>query len=88
MIDSLGTVASATAEIILAPWRMMPMRSTALPIMKPGTSAKNSSGTLKASHSQMKRAALSAESTNSTPPFHLGWLATIPTVRPAGGRNR
>ncbi len=60
------------AEIILAPWRMMPMRSTALPIMNPGTSARNTSGMPKASHSQTKRVALSAESTNSTPPFHLG----------------
>ena len=31
----------------------------------------------------MKRAALSAESTNSTPPFHFGWLATMPTARPS-----
>ena len=38
---------------------------------------------LNASHSQMKRAALSAESTKSTPPFHFGWLATMPTARPS-----
>ena len=38
---------------------------------------------LKASHSQMKRAALSAESTKSTPPLYLGWLATMPTGRPS-----
>ncbi len=38
---------------------------------------------LKASHSQMKRAALSAESTKSTPPLCLGWLATTPTGRPS-----
>lgn len=31
----------------------------------------------------MKRADLSAESTNSTPPFHFGWLATIPIVFPS-----
>jgi len=38
---------------------------------------------LKALQVQMKRAALSAESTNSTPPFTFGWLATIPTGRPS-----
>ncbi len=78
----LGTAASAMAEIILAPWRMMPARSTTLPIMNPGTSARNSNGMPKASHNHTKRAALSAESTKSTPPFHLGWLATMPTARP------
>ena len=36
-----------------------------------------------ASHSQMKRAALSALSTKSTPPLCLGWLATIPTGFPS-----
>src|SRR3979411_968355 len=39
---------------------MMPSRSTAEPIMNPGTSARNRSGTLNASQFQMKRAALSA----------------------------
>ena len=41
--EILGTVASETALIIFAPWRMMPWRSTAVPIMKPGTSARKSS---------------------------------------------
>ena len=62
---------------------MMPWRSTAVPIMKPGTSAKNTSGTLNALHVEMKRAALSAESLNSTPPLWFGWLATSPTARPS-----
>ena len=35
-----GTLASDTAEIIFAPARMMPARSTLVPIMKPGTSAR------------------------------------------------
>jgi len=35
-----GTVASETALIILAPARMMPARSTFVPIMNPGTSAR------------------------------------------------
>ena len=83
MMDSCGTVASDIAVIILAPWRMMPCRSTSLPIMKPGTSAKYSNGTLNASHSQMNRAALSAESTNRTPPRTALLLATMPTGRPS-----
>ena len=81
--EIFGTVASETAEIIFAPWRMIPLRSTCVPIMKPGTSARNSSGMLNALQVQMKRAALSAESTNSTPPFCFGWFATIPTARPS-----
>src|ERR1700737_1288031 len=62
---------------------MMPCRSTAVPIMNPGTSARNSNGMLKASQSQMKRAALSAESTKRMPPLCLGWVAGAPTPRPA-----
>ena len=37
---------------------------------------------LNASHSQMNRAALSALSTNSTPPRTFGWFASTPTTRP------
>ena len=81
--EIFGTFASDTALIILAPWRMIPSRSTWVPIMNPGTSARNSSGMLNALQVQMKRAALSEESTNSTPPLTLGWLATIPTARPS-----
>src|SRR6266545_5443341 len=42
---------------------------------------------LNASHIQMNRAALSAESTNSTPPFTAGWFATNPTTWPASRPN-
>ena len=45
-----ATAPSETALIIFAPCRMMPSRSTCVPIMNPGTSAKNSSGTLNALH--------------------------------------
>src|SRR6059058_3471931 len=38
---------------------------------------------LKASQSQMKRAHLSAESTNSTPPRTIELFATTPTGRPS-----
>src|SRR4051795_13730609 len=77
--ETFGTVASDTAVIILAPWRMIPCRSTAVPTMNPGTSARNSSGTLNASHSCTNLVALSAESTNSTPPLNIGLFATTPT---------
>src|SRR3990172_1890407 len=83
MTEIFATVASATANSSLAPWRMMPWRSTWLPIMKPGTSARNSSGMLKALQSQTNRAPLSAESPKSTPPLTFGWLATIPSTRPS-----
>src|SRR5437764_15473047 len=59
--DTFGTVASDTAVIILAPWRMMPCRSTAVPTMNPGTSARNTRGRLHASHRQLKRSHLSAD---------------------------
>src|SRR5699024_11240061 len=59
---------------IFAPWRIIPSRSTFVPIINPGTSTKNSKGILKASQSWINLAALSAESGNSTPPFTRGWL--------------
>ena len=61
---------------------MIPCCSTFVPTMKPATSARYTSGMLKALQSQMKRAALSDESTMRTPPFTFGWLATTPTARP------
>ncbi len=51
--------------------------------MNPGTSARNSSGTLNASQSWMNRVALSAESTNSTPPLNIGLFATTPMTCPS-----
>ena len=81
--QNFGTVASDTAVINLAPWRMMPWRSTLDPTMKPGTSARNTSGMLNASHSHTNRATLSEESTNSTPPLCTGWLATTPITWPS-----
>ena len=75
----LGTVASEMAKSILAPWRMMPCFSTADPTMKPGTSIRNTSGIPNASHSHVKRAALSAEFTSRAPPSTIGWLARMPT---------
>src|SRR5436190_13069850 len=80
--QNFGTVASDTLVISLAPWRMIPWRSTFEPIMNPGTSARKISGMLKASHSQTNRATLSEESTNRTPPRWAGWFATTPTTSP------
>ena len=77
-IEIFGTVASDTANSILAPWRMMPCFSTAVPTMKPGTSCRNTSGMSKASHSHTNRAALSAAFTSRAPPSTMGWLATMP----------
>src|SRR3989442_9228552 len=62
---------------------MIPSRSTLLPTMKPATSDRYTSGMLNALQSQMNRAALSEESTISTPPLTFGWLATMPTGRPS-----
>ena len=78
-----GTRASHTANSIFAPCRMMPCFSTADPIMKPEMSCRNSSGMPYALHSQTKRAALSDESGNRTPPRNFELFATMPTGRPS-----
>jgi hypothetical protein len=80
-------VASAIAVIILAPCRMMPCFSTALPTMKPGTSERKINGRLNASHSCTNRVALSAESTNSTPPLNIELLPSTPTAWPSSRAN-
>src|SRR3954469_23233121 len=87
MTEILGTVASETALIILAPCRMIPSRSTAVPTMNPGTSARKINGTLKASQALMNAVALAAEAVNSTPPFTNGLLATTPTGAPSNRPN-
>ncbi len=51
--------------------------------MNPGVSQRNTSGTSNASHSCMKRAALSAASTSIAPPRWAGLLATTPIARPS-----
>ena len=55
--------------------------------MKPGTSARKSSGTLNALQVQMKRAALSEESTNSTPPSGAAGSPRCPRRDPRGVRS-
>ena len=59
---TLGTVASAIAYRILAPWRMMAAVLLRDAGRKPGTSTSDTIGTLKASQKRRKRAALSEES--------------------------
>ena len=75
-------MASEIAKSILAPWRMIPCCSTAVPTTNPGTSCRNTSGIPKASHSHTNRAALSAEFTSRAPPRTIGLEATMPTARP------
>ena len=55
--------------------------------MKPGTSDRKISGMLNASHSCTKCVALSAESTNSTPPLNSELLPTTPTTWPSSRPN-
>ena len=78
-----GTEQSASAWRNLAPWRMIPARSTALPTMNPGTSQRKSSGSPYALQSETNCAPLSEESPVSTPPLRIGWLASTPTARPS-----
>ena len=66
---------------------MIPCFSTALPTRNPGQSMRNTSGTLNASQSQTKRAALSAAFTSSAPPRTIGWFATMPAGRPPNRAN-
>ena len=42
---------------------------------------------LKASHVRTKRAAFSDDSMSSTPASTIGWLPTMPTVRPSRRAN-
>ena len=53
-----------------------------VPTQKPGTSMRNTSGTLNASQIWMKCAALSAASASRMPPACFGLFATMPAGRP------
>ena len=63
----LGTVASANAYKSLAPCRMMPPYSCAVPGKKPGTSTKVMMGILNASQKRTKRAPLTDASISRQP---------------------
>jgi hypothetical protein len=82
-----GTVASANAYRSLAPWRMIPPYSCAVPGRKPGTSSNTSSGMLNASQNRTNRAAFSLDSMSSVPARTFGWFATTPTVLPSSRAN-
>ncbi len=82
-----GTVASANAYSSLAPCRMMPPYSCAVPGRNPGTSSNTTSGMLNASQNRTNRAAFSLDSMSSVPASTFGWLATTPTVRPSSRAN-
>ncbi len=80
---SFGTVASVKAYSSLAPWRMIPPHSWAVPGRNPGTSVKVIRGMLKASQVRTKRAPLAEASMSSTPASWAGWLPTTPTANPS-----
>ena len=53
-----------------------------MPTRKPGESAREMTGTLKASHRHRNLVILSQASGVSAPPERIGWLAMIPTLHP------
>ena len=67
MIVILGTVASANANNSLAPCRMMPPYSCAVPGRKPGTSTKVTKGMLNASQNLTNLAAFTDELMSKQP---------------------
>ena len=67
-----GTVRLAPVTNMRAAWRTSAVFSTSGPTMMPGVSHSDSTGRSKASHSCMKRAALSAPSLSIAPPRWTG----------------
>jgi hypothetical protein len=78
-----GTVASLNEYSSLAPRRMMPPYSCAVPGRNPGTSSNTRMGMLNASQNRTKRAAFSLDSKSSVPASTFGWLAITPTGIPS-----
>nr|CRL71905.1 hypothetical protein CPGR_00786 [Mycolicibacter nonchromogenicus] len=62
---------------------MMPLYSCSVPGRNPGTSTSSTIGMLKQSQVRMNRAAFSEALMSRQPANWVGWLATIPTVRPS-----
>ena len=62
---------------------MMPPCSCETPGKNPGTSSNVTSGMLKQSQKRTNLAAFTEPSISRTPARYAGWLATIPTERPA-----
>ena len=69
-------------------WRTVAVCSDSGPTMKPGVSTSESSGSPNASHSCMKRAALSEPSASSAPDRCLGSFAITPTGAALDPRER
>ena len=82
-IAATGTRSCAPTTNIRLTWRTWPRLSISGPTMKPGVSMSETSGSACASHSCMKRAALSAASASIAPPRCIGLLAIRPTGRPS-----
>ena len=83
MTVTFGTVASVKANSSFAPCLISPPYSWSVPGRKPGTSTKVTIGILKQSQKRTKRAPLRDASLSSTPARNIGWLATMPMVRPS-----
>src|ERR1043166_9341562 len=83
MIVMRGTVTSESAFIQLITLPGAPFISPSTPIRKPGTSTRNTMGTLNESHSTMKLVTLLQASTSSAPPLNIGLLAMKPTLLPS-----
>ena len=81
--ENSGTVRLAAVTNMRQVWRTMAVSSSSGPTMKPGVSQKLTMGTLKASHSCMKRDALSAPAASMAPPSTFGSLAIRPRGRPS-----
>ena len=78
-----GTVRPPAVTNSRLAWRTSPVRSASGPTMIPGVSHRNTIGRSWASHSCMKRAALSAASLSMAPARCWGSLAMTPTARPS-----
>jgi len=79
----LGTVTCDIAFIQLMTLPGIPRISPSTPIRKPGTSTRNTSGTLKESQSTMKLMTFCTASASSAPPLNIGLLAMKPTLLPS-----
>ncbi|SIN56419.1 Uncharacterised protein [Mycobacteroides abscessus subsp. abscessus] len=62
---------------------MMPLYSCSVPGRKPGTSSRVMIGMPKQSQVRMNRAAFSDALISRQPANWVGWLATMPTLRPS-----
>ncbi len=78
-----GTVSDPPVTNMRETWRTSAVFSTCGPTMNPGVSHRNTIGMSWASHSCMKRAALSAAGASMAPARCVGLLAMMPTGRPS-----